>query len=329
MNDGTFMKTKNTVCKINQRIVVVLILVLVVGITKNLILWTMDNFNIRYLIKNLLIPCSAFLVSSVIQLIYTKYILKLKKNNVKKYLKQNQAWLYNIMLCLCMPISIPLWIYIISFALVTIYTIIEPKLYLVKINKTALGILFVALLLQLFQINFSNNINENLNLWLYGNEQILASSPLLLLLVFLFLSVTKTIKTKISITNILYSMTLYWFIGILCHFKPGFATKEVIVGSIFFLSIFVATDTLTSPVTPVGQTLYSLVIAIITLIFTHIIMLPKQVSMAIAIVISNLLTLKFDMWGSYVRGNVKRYSLISLIIIIFGFIIAFQISRYI
>lgn len=324
MNDGTFITTKNTREKMLKRVWNILLFMTIFGLLKYCIISYLNgNSSIYSILKPFILVMGAVVIAEISYNFYRKYIMK---QDIDIYEKQNEWWLYSFLLAICMPISIPIWIYMITFVFMNIYTMLDKQFLNLHINITAIGIFIMTLLLEISGCMLGD-ISKYLSISTFENELFIVKLPLFTLLSFFYLNGRKAIKGKITIITLFFLFTLYWFVGWLGHETTSL--RQILPTSVLFLCVFVVPNIRTSPVTPIGQTLFSLMCATVTLICSYGFMFPKPIGLAIGIVLSNVMTVKFDIWGSFGRGNVKRYSMIGFLMILFGIVIAYQIGMYI
>lgn len=121
-------------------------------------------------------------------------------------------------------------------------------------------------------------------------------SPLLCLILLLFLMIKKAIRFRIPI----------YFIGglfLLCVFTSLFTNSYINMitmisnSNFFFFSIFLASMERTSPITNVGQILYALVLSIGT--FYGSFLINPSLAMMISILVLNVAKKLFDSFGRY------------------------------
>ena len=93
------------------------------------------------------------------------------------------------------------------------------------------------------------------------------TSALLCLVAYIFLSLTKTIKWRIPLVYIITVFVLTLGIGRLLDQDIYYPIFHILSGGLMFGSIFMATDPVTSCVTPIGQVLQGILLGIITVIF--------------------------------------------------------------
>lgn len=125
------------------------------------------------------------------------------------------------------------------------------------------------------------------------------TSPILCVIILLFLIFQKAIKWRIPIYFIGCYLLLFVFQYFYFPITPIQIVKWLGVGNVLFLSIFVATDPRTTPVTTSGQILFALFLAIFTFYGNYL--FSPFLSMILAILILNLMVPFLDYFGNYFR----------------------------
>lgn len=129
------------------------------------------------------------------------------------------------------------------------------------------------------------------------------TSACLCILAYLYLSFTNVIKWRISLIYVLTVFAITFLIGNYHELGIWYPTFQILNGGLIFGAVFLATDPVTSPTTPVGQVLYALFLGILTVIFRY--MSPFTEDVAISILVMNLFVFLFDIIGSRARFNFK------------------------
>lgn len=149
-------------------------------------------------------------------------------------------------------------------------------------------------------------------------------SALLCLLAFLFLGITRTIKVKIPILYIITVFGMTTLIGSLNGVGMWYPLFQIFSGGLFFGAVFMATDPVTTPVTPTGQALFGISLGILTVVLRFLTPYPEGV--LTSILAMNMFVFLFDKIGSRVRGRAIIKTVAILIISLLAIIIAFAIS---
>ena len=137
------------------------------------------------------------------------------------------------------------------------------------------------------------------------------TSSILIIIAFIYLTVTKTIKWKIPVFYVgtfVFMTTIYSYMVGLENFYILF---EVLSGGLLFGSVFMTTDPVTSPVTPIGQILYGISLGIMTFLLRNLTNYPEGVMTSILFM--NMFVFIFDKVGSRVYYNKWYYLAFALI----------------
>ncbi len=137
------------------------------------------------------------------------------------------------------------------------------------------------------------------------------TSSLLILIAFIYLVCTKTIKWKIPVfyvgTFLIMTSIYTYIVGL----ESWYILFELLTGGLLFGSVFMATDPVTSPVTPIGQILYGIALGIMTFLLRNLTNYPEGVMTSILFM--NMFVFLFDKVGSRINFN-KWYYLVFLFI---------------
>ena len=125
------------------------------------------------------------------------------------------------------------------------------------------------------------------------------TSALLCIVAYIFLSLTKTIKWRIPLVYVSTVFLLTFGIGRVLDAGIYYPLFHILSGGLMFGAVFMATDPVTSAVTPIGQILSGLVLGILTVFlrFTGV------EGVATSILVVNMLVFIFDKIGAKSRFN--------------------------
>ena len=129
------------------------------------------------------------------------------------------------------------------------------------------------------------------------------TSALLCILAFIYLTYFKSIKWKIPVFYILTVFSITYVIGGMNDLGIWYPLFQIFSGGLMFGAVFMATDPVTSPVTPIGQILYGMFLGITTVIFRYLTPFPEGV--LTSILTMNMLVMILDKIGSVARFNFK------------------------
>ena len=129
------------------------------------------------------------------------------------------------------------------------------------------------------------------------------TSAFLCLLGLIYLTYFKAIKWKIPVTYILTVFAITYVIGGMNNLGIWYPLFQIFSGGLMFGAVFMATDPVTSPVTPIGQILYGMFLGILTVIFRFLTPFPEGI--LTSILTMNMLVVILDKIGALARFNFK------------------------
>ncbi len=130
------------------------------------------------------------------------------------------------------------------------------------------------------------------------------TSALLILLAFAYLTMNKMIKWRISVIYVLTVFLMTYLIGTLNDLDVWYPLFHIFSGGLLFGAVFMATDPVTSPTTPVGQILFGLFLGLLTVVFRFLSPYPEGV--LTAILTMNLFVFILDKVGQKARFNFSK-----------------------
>jgi len=135
-------------------------------------------------------------------------------------------------------------------------------------------------------------------------------SPIISIISFIYLFHKKSIKYP-SVISYLTTFIIWMFIyGIISGMNIWFIFFQITTGNILFFSIYALSDYKTTPTTQEGQTIYGIILAILTIILRFII---PELSVIISIILGpTLLTKKIDSISYKLKTDRKFYNLLIL-----------------
>ena len=143
-------------------------------------------------------------------------------------------------------------------------------------------------------------------------------SPILSILVFIYLFYKKSIKYNIIFSYILTFLFIMFSFGIMNDMSIWYLFFQLTTGSILFLAVFCLTDYPCTPTTGEGQIIYGIILGLITSILRFII---PELSVVITLILGPVLLTKIINRISFkLRYNKKYYYLILSISITLIFI---------
>ena len=129
------------------------------------------------------------------------------------------------------------------------------------------------------------------------------TSALLCILAFVYLTYFKVIKWRIPATYVLTVFAMTYVIGGSNDLGIWYPLFQIFSGGLMFGAVFMATDPVTSPVTPIGQVLYGICLGILTVIFRYLTPYPEGV--LTSILTMNMFVMILDKIGSISRFNFR------------------------
>ena len=318
--DKVYIKSNNTTNKIFNRYLFCLIPYILLIISYNLIWGEFKNI-INLFISTLI----ALAISVIIELIFNT--IKKRKKNIKNILIDDKNLIISIILGL-FNINSTIVITIISSIITSIIKNLQRK---ITISSTLYGILSIIILnyflnnldtplINLSKLSYIDTFNNvvkpygNILQYTIGTHYL---SPILSLIVFIYLFSKKSIKYNIVISYILTVILTFLSFGLLNNMNIWYLFFHITSGNLLFLIIFLGTDYSNTPTTGEGQFLYGTILGIITSILRFII---PELSVVITLILGPLLLTKIINKISFkLRYNKKYYYTlltISLVILI-------------
>lgn len=235
------------------------------------------------------------------------YIMKFYFN-INKY-REEEYVLDALLLGLLLPVHTPIPIIMISIFAMTIlgrycfHGMVSPVL-IGMIVAFGSSILFHILnyniddCLQIFTKTVSLKEYSVFDSWIGTLEETISqTSPFLCMIALIFLILKKSIKWRISV----YFIVSYLCLLLISNFFISTTLVEILkslaVGNILFLSIFVATDKRSTPVTNSGQILFASLLALVTYLGTYF--FSPFFTMIVSTLLVTFLVPIFDYFGNY------------------------------
>lgn len=313
----TFIKSKNTISKIFNRYLYSLIPFIIINIIYNLI----NNQSSEVI--NFLLSISVSIITCTI----TQYIFNMvkKQPNTLKFLLEEQILTIAIILGL-FSINTPLIITIISGV---ISILIKNTNKNITISASIYGILLILLysyfinnidtpLINLQNLNYIDNYSNivtpygNIFSYLFGFKYYL--SPMISLIIFIYLFYKKSIKYNIVMTYLLTFLFIMLTFGLFNNMNIWYLFFQLTTGNILFLTVFCLTDYKNTPTTTEGQVIYGLILGLITSILRFII---PELSVIITLILGPILLTKLINRISFKLKYNKKYYYTLLVICIF------------
>lgn len=347
---GPFIRSNHDTKKMMTNVLIALVPIILFAVYKN---GFIPFINGKTTFLGLISPLIFILVGSFtsfsIEFLYYKLI---KKNN--EY-KNTFGFFPGLFLSLILPLNTPLYVLIIGCVIASLSKLIFGGFGKNIFNPALVG--YMALML-IFTSVFSTNYYFN-NYELdtissstpltnasmlsgignydklvkpYGNllnffigtipGSFAETSSLLCLVALVYLIVTKTIKWRIPVAYLLTVFIMTFSIGRLLGEGIYYPLFHLFSGGLMFGAVFMATDPVTSAVSPIGQLLQGICLGILTVIFRFI----GVEGVATSILILNIFVFIFDKIGVSARLVFMKalpwYSLLCVIIVVSIFALA-------
>ncbi|MBP3921020.1 MAG: RnfABCDGE type electron transport complex subunit D [Bacilli bacterium] len=333
---GPFIKDNNKTSKMMLHLFISLIPILIFTFIKNgVIPYTHGATNVF----GMFYPLIFVFISSLSTFVFeTVYGLLFLKRNIKDLIKNTYSIFPGLFLGLILPINTPLFFLVIgSFFASIIAKMLFGGFGNNIFNPALVGRLFIITLyavvigksggyLNSYELDtvtsstpltnastlvgigtYDSLVKPYGSLWNFFLGTIPGAlgetSALLCLLALFYLSFFKVIKWKIPVTYILTVFAITYVIGGMNNLGIWYPLFQIFSGGLLFGAVFMATDPVTSPVTPIGQVLYGMFLGILTVIFRFLTPFPEGV--LTSILTMNMFVMILDKIGSLARFNFK------------------------
>ncbi len=347
VKEGPFIKDKNNTNKIMRHLLIALLPIILFSFYKNgLIPFLNKKVTLLGLFYPLIFVFLGSFFTFLIELLYFKFCLKLKKEQLSQQLKSSFSIFPGLFLSLVLPINTPIIILLFGSIIATIIgKLVFGGFGNNVFNPALIGYLFVIIIygsmiatrggyLNAYELDavttatpLSNIATvEGIGIYStlvkpYGNLSnfflgtipgaLGETSVLLCLLALIYLIIFKVIKWKISIIYLSTVFIMTCIIGSLNNLDIWYPLFQVMSGGLMFGAVFMVTDPVTSPTTPVGQILYGLFLGILTVVIRYLTPYPEGVM--ISILTLNMFVFILDKIGAKARFNFNK-ALISFIL---------------
>ncbi len=340
LHTGPYIKDKNRTSKMMFHLLIALIPIIIFSFIKNgVIPFVKDKTDFIGLIYPLIFILISCLTTILTEILYVRICLGKKGHNLKTYIMHSYSIFPGLFLALVLPINTPIYALIIGGI---IATIIGKMLYggfgNNIFNPALIGCLFVMTIyggvistnggyLNSYEIDTISSATPLSNVALvdgigtyntlvrpYGSlwDFFLGTIPgalgetsaLFCILGFIYLTITKVIKWKIPVIYVATVFAITYMIGSMHGLGIWYPLFQILSGGLMFGAIFMATDPVTSPTTPIGQVLYGLFLGILTVIFRYLTPYPEGV--LTSILTMNMFVFILDRIGSKARFNFNK-----------------------
>lgn len=243
---GVFIKTPLSTDKIIEKLIISMLPLILVKLV----------YNIETIIT-LLVTIITFYLGE-----YLVYYLRKKKKTIKNLTQESFTLYSGLLIYLFTPLSTPLYITIILTTLASILKVLLGGFGKYKLNPYIPSILIMILIQGYYSINPLILVEEKPSTYIILLN-IMAMGSLM------YLIYNNSIKYKITISHLLTTIILISIISIKSQ-TLGLNLITLINSGIILISIYLASDSITTPVTTKGQIIYGISLGIISVLLIHI-----------------------------------------------------------
>lgn len=243
---GVFIKTPLSTDKIIEKLIISMLPLILVKLV----------YNIETIIT-LLVTIITFYLGE-----YLVYYLRKKKKTIKNLTQESFTLYSGLLIYLFTPLSTPVYITIILTTLASILKVLLGGFGKYKLNPYIPSILIMILIQGFYSINPLILVEEKLSTYIILLNIIAIGS-------LMYLIYNNSIKYRITISHLLTTIILISIISI----KPqtlGLNLITLINSGIILISIYLASDSITTPVTTKGQIIYGISLGIISILLINI-----------------------------------------------------------
>lgn len=332
MNYAPFLRSNNTTHKMMKNLFLALLPIILFFIYKNgIVIFLNKSHSFLTLIYPLLRIMIASIISIMTELIYFKSIKKTE--NLDETLRQTYPIFEGLILSLLIPFNTNIFILIFCTIITSIMKILMYRYNLKLVNSILIGCLIGTLIFKIFDskdiltgtLNEYNTIKDNMDLWDYFIGSSSYISPLICIISYVFLVYKKAIKWKIPIIYISTIFILSWIIGKLNGFNIEYVIYAVCSGPLIFSSIFLLPESSTSPMTAIGQIIYAIFSALLTITFRFI--MPFNGGIILSILIMNFFVPHLDIITSFGNTAIKKIIIPLILCILLSIILIIRINK--
>ena len=345
IKEGPFLRTENKTNNIMNNLLIALIPIILFSFYKNgIIPYNHGKATIYQMFLPLIFVLIGALVTFFDEYLYA-ILVKKETKNLKYHLKTKYSIFPGIFLALILPLNTPIWILIFgSLVASLIGKVVFGGLGNNIFNPALVGRLFVITIFAATILNNGGYFNgyevdtiskatplsnfstiETIgtydtlvkpygSLWNFFFGTIPGAlgetSAFLCIIGFLYLIYKKAVKWRIPITYIATVFIMTYIIGTLNNVGLWYPVFQILSGGLFFGAIFMATDPVTSPTTPIAQVIYGIFLGVLTVIFRYLTSAPEGV--LTSILIMNMFVIILDRIGSKARFGLKRTAILIL-----------------
>lgn len=243
---GVFIKTPLSTDKIIEKLIISMLPLILVKLV----------YNIETIIT-LLVTIITFYLGE-----YLVYYLRKRKKTIKNLTQESFTLYSGLLIYLFTPLSTPVYITIILTTLASILKVLLGGFGKYKLNPYIPSILIMILIQGYYSINPLILVEEKLSTYIILLNIIAIGS-------LMYLIYNNSIKYKITISHLLTTIILISIISIKSQ-TLGLNLITLINSGIILISIYLASDSITTPVTTKGQIIYGISLGIISVLLINI-----------------------------------------------------------
>ena len=243
---GVFIKTPLSTDKIIEKLIISMLPLILVKLV----------YNIETIIT-LLVTIITFYLGE-----YLVYYLRKKKKTINNLTQESFTLYSGLLIYLFTPLSTPIYITIILTTLASILKVLLGGFGKYKLNPYIPSILIMMLIQGYYSINPLILVEEKLSTYIILLNIIAIGS-------LMYLIYNNSIKYKITISHLLTTIILISIISIKSQ-TLGLNLITLINSGIILISIYLASDSITTPVTTKGQIIYGISLGIISVLLINI-----------------------------------------------------------
>lgn len=243
---GVFIKTPLSTDKIIEKLIISMLPLILVKLV----------YNIETIIT-LLVTIITFYLGE-----YLVYYLRKKKKTIKNLTQESFTLYSGLLIYLFTPLSTPIYITIILTTLASILKVLLGGFGKYKLNPYIPSILIMILIQGYYSINPLILVEEKISTYIILLNIIAIGS-------LMYLIYNNSIKYKITISHLLTTIILISIISIKSQ-TLGLNLITLINSGIILISIYLASDSITTPVTTKGQIIYGISLGIISVLLINI-----------------------------------------------------------
>jgi electron transport complex protein RnfD len=356
---GPFINDAGNTSKIMRHLLIALMPIILFSFFKNGILPYVSN---KVTLLGMFYPLIFILLGAtstvLIEFLYARLILKKEDDELTHYMHSSYSVFPGLFLALVLPINTPISILFFGCVMATVVGKLLFGGFGNNIfNPALIGLLFISIVygpliaerggylnaLEMDAITTATPLSNVATVEGIGTYETLVkpygslynflfgtipgslgeTSAILCILAFFYLTIFKVIKWRIPVVYVSTVFAMTYVIGGFNNLGIWYPLFQILSGGLLFGAVFMATDPVTSPTTPIGEILYGLFLGILTVIIRYFTPYPEGVM--VSILTLNMLVFIFDKIGARARFNFNK----AVPGFLFAWIIILGLSLYI